>query len=77
MGNSLDLHPFIVIVAVIGGATLAGALGVILAAPVLASLRLLGNYLVLKLKQPEPGPFFYADVGVKAEARIGQQEEPV
>jgi len=77
MGNSLDLHPFIVIVAVIGGATLAGALGVILAAPVLASLRLLGNYLVLKLKQPEPGPFFYADVGVKDEARIGQQEEPV
>jgi predicted PurR-regulated permease PerM len=51
MGDSLDLHPFVVIVAVIGGASLAGALGVILAAPVVASLRLLWDYLYLKLFQ--------------------------
>ncbi len=55
MGGSLDLHPFIVIVAVIGGASLAGALGVILAAPVVASLRVLGEYLMVKLfDQPRP-----------------------
>ncbi|NPV66347.1 MAG: AI-2E family transporter [Anaerolineae bacterium] len=75
MGNSLDLHPFIVIVAVIGGATLAGALGVILAAPVVASLRLLGGYLYLKLMQPEPGPL--AGLQVIDEVRVSQQEEPV
>lgn len=75
MGNSLDLHPFIVIVAVIGGATLAGALGVILAAPVVASLRLLGGYLYLKLMQPEPGPL--AGLQTIDDVRIGQQEEPV
>ncbi len=49
MGDNLDLHPFVVIVAVIGGASLAGALGVILAAPVVASLRVLGEYLYAKL----------------------------
>ncbi len=54
MGGSLDLHPFIVIVAVIGGATLAGALGVILAAPVTASLRVLGEYLYVKLLDDIP-----------------------
>lgn len=73
MGNSLDLHPFIVIVAVIGGATLAGALGVILAAPVVASLRLLGGYLYLKLLQPEPGPL--AGLPVIDDVRVSQQEE--
>ncbi|MBN2472021.1 MAG: AI-2E family transporter [Anaerolineae bacterium] len=49
MGDSLDLHPFVVIVAVIGGASLAGALGVILAAPVVATLRLFADYLMVKL----------------------------
>lgn len=55
MGDNLDLHPFVVIVAVIGGASLAGALGVILAAPVVASLRVLGEYVYAKLlDQPLP-----------------------
>ncbi len=54
MGDSLDLHPFVVIVAVIGGASLAGALGVILAAPVVATLRLLGDYLMIKLVHSDP-----------------------
>ena len=55
MGDSLDLHPFVVIIAVIGGASLAGALGVILAAPVVASLRVAGEYIYAKLlDQPLP-----------------------
>ncbi|NDJ59809.1 MAG: AI-2E family transporter [Chloroflexi bacterium] len=49
MGTSLNLHPFVVIVAVIAGGSLAGALGIILAAPTLASLRLAGQYLYGKL----------------------------
>ena len=49
MGGNLGLHPFIVIVAVIGGASLGGALGVILAAPLVASLRVLGAYFMTKL----------------------------
>lgn len=66
MGDSLDLHPVVIIVGVIAGASLAGTLGVILAAPVIASLRVIGQYIYGKLldkpmfvelvqKPPEPG----------------------
>jgi len=55
MGDHLDLHPVVVIVAVIGGASLAGALGVILAAPTVATLRVFGEYIYTKLlDQPPP-----------------------
>ncbi|NWG16488.1 MAG: AI-2E family transporter [Chloroflexi bacterium] len=56
MGGSLNLHPFVVIVAVIIGASLAGALGVILAAPSVASLRILGQYMYGKLLDQDPFP---------------------
>jgi predicted PurR-regulated permease PerM len=49
MGDSLDLHPVVIIVGVIAGASLAGTLGVILAAPVIASLRVIGQYIYGKL----------------------------
>lgn len=74
MGDSLDLHPFVVIVAVIGGASLAGALGVILAAPVVATLRLIADYLFVKLMdsnliEPPALPLTYG-------VQYGEQEEP-
>jgi predicted PurR-regulated permease PerM len=49
MGSTLNLHPFVVLVAVVFGARIAGVLGVILAAPVTASLRLFATYLWSKL----------------------------
>lgn len=49
VGDALDLHPIVVIVGVFMGASVAGILGAILAAPVLASLKLLGNYAWRKL----------------------------
>ncbi len=49
MGDSLDLHPIVVIIGVLVGASLAGALGVILAAPTIATLRLFGLYAYWKL----------------------------
>ena len=49
MGDSLDLHPVVIIVGVIAGASLAGTLGVVLAAPVIASLRVIGQYIYGKL----------------------------
>lgn len=54
MGNSLDLHPFIVILAVLGGAALAGAPGIILAAPFVASGRVFAHYIYGKLTDTEP-----------------------
>ena len=49
MGGSLDLHPLVVLLGLIGGASIAGALGVILAAPIIASTRVIATYLYGKL----------------------------
>ena len=56
VGEALDLHPIMVIVGVFMGATLAGIVGAILAAPVLASLKLLGVYAWRKLFDLHPFP---------------------
>jgi len=56
IGRSLNLHPLVVIVGAIAGANLAGILGMFLAAPILASLRIVGNYVHSKLLDLEPFP---------------------
>ncbi|MBN1679381.1 MAG: AI-2E family transporter [Anaerolineae bacterium] len=56
LGNSLDLHPFVVLIAILIGASVAGVLGVVLAAPTVASLRLFGRYLRGKLLDEELFP---------------------
>lgn len=56
MGDSLHLHPIIVIIAVLGGAALAGALGVILAAPFVASGRVISQYIYGKITDTNPFP---------------------
>jgi len=44
MGNALDLHPLIVITGVFIGGSMAGILGAVLAAPIIASIKLIGTY---------------------------------
>lgn len=56
LGNSLDLHPFVVLAAIVIGSSLAGLLGVILAAPIVATIRLVGRYLRGKLLDEELFP---------------------
>lgn len=56
MGGSLNLHPVIVIVGVLAGANFGGALGVILAAPAIASIRLLAHYLYGKVTDQQVFP---------------------
>ncbi len=56
VGGALDLHPIVVIVAVFMGASLAGILGAILAAPVAASIKLLGQYVWRKMFDLPPFP---------------------
>lgn len=53
IGRSVNLHPVVVIVGAIGGAMIAGILGVFLAAPVLGSARILGGYLYRKFLQTD------------------------
>ncbi len=55
MGRTLNLHPFAVLLAVAVGASIAGILGLFLAAPVLATFRVLGSYAYAKLLDLEPG----------------------
>lgn len=54
MGGSLNLHPLTVVIAIIAGASLAGVLGIILAAPTVASLRIFGQYIYGKLTDHDP-----------------------
>lgn len=56
MGVSLDLHPLIVILGVLGGASVAGVIGIILAAPFIASGRVIAQYIYGKLNDRDPFP---------------------
>jgi predicted PurR-regulated permease PerM len=52
----VQIHPMLVIIGVIVGASLAGLLGVVLAAPAIATLRVLARYLYGRLFDLEPFP---------------------
>lgn len=54
IGHHLKLHPLAVLLGVLGGASVAGILGVLLAAPVLASVRLIWMYIYCKLTDQDP-----------------------
>ncbi len=54
MSNALRVHPAAVLVAALIGANLLGIVGVILAAPVLASLQLIFKYAIKKLTDMNP-----------------------
>ncbi|MCA9976036.1 MAG: AI-2E family transporter, partial [Anaerolineales bacterium] len=56
VGDALDLHPVLVMVAVFMGGSLAGILGAILAAPVLATMKLLTVYAWRKMFDLHPFP---------------------
>ncbi|MFQ6057569.1 MAG: AI-2E family transporter [Anaerolineae bacterium] len=54
IGRSVNLHPLVVLLGVVAGASVAGILGIFLAAPVLATARILGRYTYGKLLEREP-----------------------
>lgn len=54
MGSSLNLHPVIILVGAIVGASLAGVLGLLLSAPSMATLLLIGRYITRKLLDQSP-----------------------
>ncbi|MGD1993276.1 MAG: AI-2E family transporter [Anaerolineae bacterium] len=56
MGRSLNLHPLVVLVAIIAGGSLAGILGMLLAAPSVATLRVLMDYIYRRLTDQDPFP---------------------
>jgi predicted PurR-regulated permease PerM len=56
VGGALDLHPIVIIIAVMMGSSLAGILGAVLAAPVAATLKLFGGYGWRKMFDLAPFP---------------------
>jgi len=56
VGRRVNLHPGVVFVGAILGAVEFGLLGVLLAAPTLASARVLGRYILRRLMDLEPFP---------------------
>lgn len=56
LGDRLGLHPAAVLVAAIIAANLIGIIGLVLAAPVLATLNLLGRYVSRKMFDQDPWP---------------------
>ena len=72
IGRSLNLHPLVVIIGAIAGARFAGILGMFLASPILASMRVLGSYVYCKLLDQEP--FGKTSVSGSAEPRPERDE---
>lgn len=56
VGESLDLHPLLVILGVFMGGSLAGILGAVLAAPMMATIRTVGKYAWRKMFDLAPFP---------------------
>lgn len=56
IGRRVQLPPLVVIFGIVAGATIAGVLGVVLAAPTIASARVLGRYVFAYLFDLDPFP---------------------
>jgi predicted PurR-regulated permease PerM len=78
LGQSLNLHPVVVLVAAIIGAQLAGVLGVLLAAPIVATLRILAEYVYYRLLDLPPFPEQRAQIdrqsGTSGQAQVEEHQ---
>lgn len=54
MGRTLNLHPILVLVGVVIGGSLGGVLGMLLAAPTLATLKVIGRYVFCRIYDLDP-----------------------
>ena len=56
LGQTLGVHPAGVLIAALVAARLLGIIGLVLAAPVLATLNIVGRYIIRKMFDLEPWP---------------------
>ncbi|MEJ2733882.1 MAG: AI-2E family transporter [Anaerolineae bacterium] len=63
MGRRLQLHPVVVFIGVLAGGLLFGALGVLLAAPIIGTLRVALSYTYAKLLDEDPYPPEFVEAG--------------
>lgn len=71
VGDALDLHALAVLIGVLMGTSLAGLLGAVLAAPVVATLKLFGLYIWRKMLDLPPFPDEPANVEAGGDGRSG------
>lgn len=71
VGRRVRLHPALVIIGAVGGAFLGGLLGVLLAAPVIGSMRVIGGYIYRKLFDLEPFALPAVPAGVLEAQKLG------
>jgi predicted PurR-regulated permease PerM len=56
IGKRMRLPPLVVILGIVAGAVLAGVIGILIAAPTIASARVLGRYVYANLTDNDPFP---------------------
>jgi predicted PurR-regulated permease PerM len=56
IGRRVQLPPLVIILGIVSGAVLAGVLGILLAAPTIASARVIGRYIYANLLDMDPFP---------------------
>lgn len=71
IGRQVHLHPMVVILGIIIGAQVGGILGIALAAPTIASLRIVGRYIYARLFDLDPFPM----VGAPTEPKSLRQKQ--
>ncbi|MFN2270833.1 MAG: AI-2E family transporter [Anaerolineae bacterium] len=54
LGQTLNLHPLVVMIAAIVGGLMGGLVGLLLAVPLLATLRIIGHYIMCRLYDRDP-----------------------
>ncbi|MGD8814617.1 MAG: AI-2E family transporter [Anaerolineales bacterium] len=65
IGRRVHLNPMVVILGIVAGAALAGVLGVLLAAPTIATVRVVGGYLFANLFDMDPIPHSEEEMDAK------------
>lgn len=74
IGGSVHLHPVVILIGILAGAAIAGILGIFLAAPVVASVRVIGSYAYEKLLEPPVVQPVMMESYAKPEKDEGQEE---
>jgi predicted PurR-regulated permease PerM len=70
LGRSLNLHPIFVLLAIIIGGSTSGILGMLLAAPILATFRVIGVYIFCRLYDRDPFAHLEQEASPPAPGRL-------
>jgi predicted PurR-regulated permease PerM len=73
VGRRVHLNPMVVILGIVAGAALAGVLGILLAAPTIATARVLGGYIFANLFDRDPIPVSVTAESSKEKSKAEQE----